>query len=555
MNTTAMTPWQRLMGLLKLEKRAVLQVFYYAIFSGLVSLSLPLGIQTIINLLQSAQITTSWILLVVLVTLGVAFVGVLQLMQLRIVETIQQRIFTRATFEFTYRLPKIKMEELHNQYPPELANRFFDTLTVQKGMSKILIDVPAALLQIIFALILLSFYHPFFIVFGILLLGLIYVVFKFTARRGMETSLDESKKKYKVAYWVQEVARTLISFKLSGQTSLSLQRNDDLVMGYLDARESHFKMLVIQFIQMIGFKVIVTAGLLTIGGALVLNQQMNIGQFVAAEIIILLVIAAVEKLITALETFYDILTSLNKIGEVVDKELEPQSGEKPVFNSDFTMELKDISYVAPKSKNTILSHINFTIKANTRLLIKGENGAGKSTFLKLIGGVLQPTHGNLFLDMYSLKNININHYRKHIGLSLSEETPFEGTIRNNITFGNSEISDSDVYVVAKQIGLEQFIKMQAKGLDTILYPEGRGISFTIAKKIVLARAIVKKPRVLILENSLDYFEESEAIKIMDFLSLPEHSWSLVVVSQHPRWESVCTHSIELKNGSLIEKWL
>jgi len=89
-------------------------------------------------------------------------------MQLRIIETIQQRIFTRASFELSYRFPKIKMNELRNFYPPELANRFFDTLTIQKGLSKILIDVPTALLQIIFALILLSFYHPFFIIFGLL---------------------------------------------------------------------------------------------------------------------------------------------------------------------------------------------------------------------------------------------------------------------------------------------------------------------------------------------------------------------------------------------------
>ena len=152
-----MTSWQRLMGLLRLDKRDITQVFYYAIFAGVVNLSLPLGIQAIINLLQGARISTSWIVLVVLVTLGVAFVGVLQLMQIRIIENVQQKIFTRSSFEFAYRFPKIKMSELTNYYPPELANRFFDTLTVQKGLSKILVDFPAALLQIVLGLLLLSF--------------------------------------------------------------------------------------------------------------------------------------------------------------------------------------------------------------------------------------------------------------------------------------------------------------------------------------------------------------------------------------------------------------
>ena len=303
-----MSPWERLVGLLKLEQKAILQVIYYAVFSGFLALTLPLGIQAIINLIQGAQVSTSWIVLIILVTVGVAFVGILQLMQMRIIETIQQRIFTRASFEFTHRFPKIKMDELRNYYPPELANRFFDTLNIQKSLAKILVDIPAAILQIVFSLILLSLYHPFFIAFGFLLLVLIYIVFKFTANKGMETSILESKHKYKVAHWIQEVARTIVSFKLSGKTNLAVSKNDDLVNEYLIARENHFKVLIIQFIQMIGFKIVVTSGLLIIGGLLVLNQEMNIGQFVAAEIIILLIITSVEKLILGLEPFYDTLT-------------------------------------------------------------------------------------------------------------------------------------------------------------------------------------------------------------------------------------------------------
>ena len=277
MNTQKYTPWQRFIRLISLERKDILQIFYFAIFSGLVALSLPLGIQAIINLIQGAQVSTSWIVLVVLVTLGVIFVGALNLMQLRIIETIQQRIFVKSTFELSYRFPKMKMEALINEYPPELANRFFDTLTIQKGLSKVLVEVPATLLQILFSLILLSFYHPLFIVFGIVLLGSFFLVFQYTARKGLETSLAESKYKYKVAHWIQEVARSIISFKLSGKTSLALNKNDALVQYYLEARENHFSIIRFQYMKMIGFKAIITAGLLIIGGLLVLNQEMNIG--------------------------------------------------------------------------------------------------------------------------------------------------------------------------------------------------------------------------------------------------------------------------------------
>ncbi len=163
-----LTPFQRFLRLLQLDRKDIRQIIFYAIFAGVVNLSLPLGIQAIINMIQGAQISSSYVVLVILVTLGVAFAGILQLMQIRISENIQQKIFTRASFEFAYRFPKMKMSELRQYYPPELANRFFDTLNVQKGLSKVIIDFPSALLQILFGLAILSFYHPFFIIYGLL---------------------------------------------------------------------------------------------------------------------------------------------------------------------------------------------------------------------------------------------------------------------------------------------------------------------------------------------------------------------------------------------------
>ncbi|MBO3117271.1 ATP-binding cassette domain-containing protein [Winogradskyella sp. DF17] len=546
-----LTPWQRFVGLLRLEKKDLLQVIYYAVFSGLISLTLPLGIQAIINLIQGAQVSTSWIVLVVLVTIGVAFVGVLQLMQMRIIETVQQRLFMRASFEFTYRFPKIKMKELYNYYPPELANRFFDVLTVQKGLAKLLLDVPTAALQIVFALILLSFYHPFFIAFGILLIVLIYIVFKYTIQRGMKTSLMESKKKYVVAHWIQEVARSIMSFKLSGTTSLALDKNDKLTDKYLIARESHFKILILQFIQMIGFKVIVTAGLLIIGGLLVLNQEMNIGQFVAAEIIILLVITSVEKLILGLESFYDVLTSLEKMGQVVDKEIETQTGEVINMDKDFAIELEKISYEVPGRSIHILHNISLHIDAKSRILIQGESGSGKSSLLRIIAGLLNPTSGRIFLNEQALGNLKLNSYRSQLGMSLADETPFEGTLRENLTLGDKSITTDDIMEVLENVGLTSYLKETELGVDTVIYPEGRQISFTVAKKLILARAILKQPKLMILEEPLEHFETSEAKRIIQYLTDKKHPWSLVVVSFNAQWAESCSQVITLKQGEII----
>ena len=542
---------KRLSGLLKLDRKDILQTFYYAIFAGLLNLSVPLGIQAIVNLIQGGRVSTAWIVLVVLVTTAVGFVGVLELMQVRIVETVQQKIFTRASFEFTYRIPKIKMQELEGTYPPELANRFFDVMNVQKGVSKLLLDFPSAFVQILFGLILLSLYHPFFILYGLLLVFLIWLVFKFTASKGMDTSLEESKHKYKVAHWLQEMARSLIGFKMSGRTDLGMRKGDYLTSKYLSSREGHFGILKIQYIKLIVFKVLVTGGLLAIGGMLVLNQEMNIGQFVAAEIIILLILGSVEKLIKGLDVIYDLLTSLEKMGQVVDKKLEKSEGENSLAGiGPLSIELEEVTYTVPQSNRHILKNISLKIPAGKKLLLKGANGSGRTALLKLVAGINEVSQGNIYVNDLSLKGLKLNEYRDRLGIFLPEEFPFEGTLLENITFGDKSIPDKDIHWAIEQVGLSKFVKEQPLGLNSIIYPEGKFISSLIGKRILLARCIVKKPDLLILKEPLENFEKNEAMRLLDFFTDPSHSWTILVASRNGIWEQVCDQAVLIENGEI-----
>lgn len=544
------TPLKRFVKLLAFEKKNITLIFYYAIFSGIVSLSLPLGIQSIVSLIQVGQISTSWIILVILVTLGVVFSGILQLMQLRIIETIQQRIFVKSSFELSYRFPKIKFAAIRNYYLPELANRFFDTLTIQKGLSKILIDIPTALLQIIFALILLSFYHPFFIIFGILLLLLLYSVFKFTMDKGIETSLKESKHKYRVAHWLQEIARSVISFKSSGKTQFALSKNDNLVSDYLNARESHFKVLVNQYVQMMSFKTLVTSGLLIIGGMLVLKNEMNIGQFIAAEIVILLIITSVEKLIVGLDSFYDVLTSLEKLGQLLDKPLENQTGETPDTSKHIKIELENIYYSVEEKTIPLLQDISLSLTSGEHVHITGDNGSGKSSLIKLISGIYEPTQGNIYLNNLNYSSLNINELRSEIGLILSEETPFEGTIKENITLENPHITDVQIFDIIEQIGLTTFVKEQKLGIQTVLYPEGKYIPSSVSKKILLARALAKRPKVLIMEDIMEHYTEEEAKKLSEYITKTNSNMIVVYIDRIQHWKSFTTQTIIMENGKI-----
>lgn len=547
-----MTPLKRFYNLLELDKKDISQLFFYAIFAGLVSLSLPLGIQAIINFIQSGRVSVSWIVLIFLVVMGVALVGILSLMQLRITENLQQKIFVRSSFEFAVRLPKIKFEELYNTYPPELANRFFDTMIIQKGTSKLLIDFSAALLQIIFGVILLSLYHPYFIIFGIMLILLLFFIFKLSYKPGLETSLKESKNKYKVAGWLQEMARNNFSFRNQLNFDYGLQKNDQLVTEYLNYREKHFNVIKRQFTQLIIFKVIITASLLSIGGFLVVSQQMNIGQFVAAEIIILLVINSVEKIILGLETFYDVLTSVEKIGQVADLSLEEEFDNESTnyCYADITLETEKIRFKFPDSKNTILSDISLKIDQGERIFINGENGSGKTTLIRLLSGLLKPTSGSFYINDDTFKKIDLKQYRSQIGSIIYGESPFEGSYMENITFNDKNISQEDLKWALDGVQLTSFIKSLPKSLDTHIFPEGRQLSSSNAQKILLARSIIHKPKILFYEDPTDTMDEKVANEIIDFITAKEHKWTIIVSSKNPYWKTKCNREIIMQSGRI-----
>ena len=552
-----MTTTKRFFNLLKLDKKDVYQIFFYAIFAGLISLSLPLGIQAIVNLIQSGRVSASWVVLVVVVVIGVAFVGILSLMQLRITENLQQKIFVRSSFEFAYRMPKIKFDELYNNvYPPELANRFFDTISIQKGISKLLLDFSAALLQIIFGIILLSLYHPFFILFGLLLLVLLYLIFRLSYNPGLTTSLKESKYKYRVADWLQEIARNNSSFRKKRNFNYALEKNDHLVDGYLNYREKHFSVIKRQYSQLIFFKIIITAGLLLIGGYLVITQRMNIGQFVASEIVILLVINSVEKIILGMETFYDVLTSIEKIGEVTDMDIEDakETDSKSCYNS-ITLETENLHFKFPQASNDILKDISLKIEQGERISLKGSNGSGKTTLIRVLSAVLKPTNGAFYINDNTFHKIDLVQYRVQIGSIVQGETPFEGTIMENITFNDPSISPEDIKWALDAVQLTPYIKTLTNGLDTMVYPEGKQLSASNAQKILLARSIIRRPRVLFYEDPTDKIDEQAARKIIDFICAPENSWTVVVSSTDPYWQTKTSRNIVMEKGRIIKDFI
>lgn len=549
--TITLTPVKRFWGLLRPDRKEIKNVYVYAVFNGLINLSLPLGIQAIINLIQGGQVSTAWVVLVSVVVAGVTATGVLQIAQLRITENLQQKIFARSAFEFAFRIPKVKMEAIYKHHAPELMNRFFDTLTVQKGLSKILIDFSTAVLQVLFGLILLSFYHPFFILFSVILIILVYAIFSFTGKPGLQTSLNESKYKYKVAHWLEELARTSTTFKLAGKTDLPLTKMDSEVGAYLNARESHFNILVQQYSLMVAFKAIVAAGLLAMGGILVMQQLMNIGQFVAAEIIILLVMSSVEKLVMSMESIYDVLTALEKIGQVTDLEIERTEGIDTICeegSSGMKVELQDIKFTYPDGDKVILSDITETVESGQRVIICGENGSGKSTLLQIIAGLYDVTQGQVIYNGLPKGNLNLTSLRSSIGDCSAHEQLFDGTVLENIAVGRPGATFENVRWAVQKLNLERFINELPNGYDTHIDPQGKKLSKSVIQKLLLARSIADRPKLLLLEDALEHLDDTERRGVVDFLVSDDNDWTIIAATADNYFRSKADKVIEMKDG-------
>jgi ABC-type bacteriocin/lantibiotic exporter with double-glycine peptidase domain len=542
-------PFQKFIAMLSEDRRDIMYLYAYALFYAIVNLSLPLGVQAIIGLIQAGMVSTSWIILSAVVTAGVLIGGVLQVLQLSISEILQQRIFTRAAFEFTYRIPRFQNASIRGQYPPELINRFFDTLNVQKGLSKILMDFSASSLQILIGLILLSTYHPFFITFGVALIVVLIAILYYTGPRGLESSMQESTYKYKIAHWLKEIARTMDTFKRAGHTELPLERTDELVNRYLEHRKRHWKVLIFQYANIVGFKAFVTLGLLIIGGLLVIQNEINVGQFVASEIVIILIINSAEKLILTMEPIYDVLTAVEKMSTVTNIPLEEDQGAMLFDTIDTGMgaslELKDLTYTSEDGSRAILNNLNLNIPSGARAVITGPNGSGKSTLLRLLAVQYEPTHGTVSFNGYPSGNLNTADLRYHVGDCFLSEDLFEGTLVENITLGRPEIDLSDVEWAVQGLGLQSFIKSLPKGYETMVGPTARPLSSSLVERILLARAIVVRPRLLLLDDIFHLFDPKERKSIVEFIWDPNQPWTLVAASNLPTVKDNSTLTIEL----------
>ena len=512
-----------------LDKKDVSLVYFFAIIGGLISLTLPLGIQTIINFVMANTLSTTIIILIAIVILGVFLNGFIQIRQLQVIERMKQKIFSRYTLEFSYKIPKINLALMDNYYLPEVVNRYFEITSLTKSIEKLLVDIPTSIIQIVLGLILLSFYHPLFIAFGAFVLLVLVIIIRLTSPKGFKTSMLASDYKFAIGGWLEEIARGSKTFRYSKGSELHMRKSDYYSTSYLDSRTSHFKVLLVQFWSLISFKITIIGIMLIAGTWLLLNQQINVGQFIASDIVIILILGSVEKLISSMDTVYDSLTSIEKLSKIVDIETE-ETGHLP-FNKEpgCSIEFKNVSYTYPDGSIGIKG-AQFKVANKSIVAITGLSGAGKSTILRLLTGAFQSYEGNILLNSIPLGNFKLNELRLNTGIMLNDQDIFRGTILENLTMGNENITLEEITYLSNLMGLNEYLNSTKKGFDTILDPTGKRLSQQVIQSIKLMRALLGKPTLLLLEEPLTHLDSKHKTNLLQYLKNESNATIMIVTN-------------------------
>jgi ABC-type bacteriocin/lantibiotic exporter with double-glycine peptidase domain len=516
--------------LLRLDKRDILNIYFYAIAAGLISLGLPLGIQAIIGFVMAAQLSTSLILLIGVVVLATLIYGIFQINQLKITEKIKQKIFVRFALAFDEKMSSLDLQQTRDKKLMEHMNRYFDIIGFQKSLSKLLIDIPSSTMQILLGLMLLAFYHPLFIIFGLFLLATLYFLIRLTGIQGLKSSYNESTHKYELAHWFETQAEYIKDVRLGTLSNVVNKKSQHIVGDYLEARNEHFKVLKIQYWSLLLFKVVLTAAMLSVGSFLLIEQLINIGQFVAAEIVIILLLSAIEKMIFGLDNVYDLLTSTKKILNVTDMPEVPERGSMDISHDQvFKLIAEDINI--DSNEVQVLHHVNCVFEQGDRVAIVGASGSGKSTLLNVLSGLYLNYNGRLILDELVVPKEGNNFLQENTSALFKESGLIPGSLLENIVLEREGISARDIIQLSKAIGFHATFMLLPEGYNTPIVHSEYNVPAEIRKMTLILRTFCAAKTIFILEEPFNdlqndniallkkYLEENLGNKILIYSTL------------------------------------
>ena len=527
MNTDASerdrSPWRLVMALLRPEKPDIGVIFIYSVFIGLLSLTLPIAVQVLVNTVAFGTVLQPILVLSALVAAGLVFAAGLRAMQTWVVEIIQRRLFVRLVSALSERLPRVHMTAFETGRGPELMNRFFDIFIAQKATAAILVGGVEALLTSLVGLLVLSFYHPVLLGFGVVLIGAALLVFFVLGRDASSTTVEESYAKYAVAGWLEEMVRHLFTLKSPEGAAMASARLDDLARDWLRARDTHFRIFFRQFIGTLAIQVLVSVALLAVGGWLVVERELTIGQLVAAELIVSAVVASIAKIGNKLETIYDLFAAADKLATLLELPVEREHGEP--------LELPPgplaVSVEKARSRSGHLHDFSLELVPGQSMLLRGDSRSRRE-LVELLFVLEEPEEGVVRLGEQDLRDLDVTAARSRTAVVRGPEH-FPGSIAENVRTFAPELTAAEIWALLDQVGLAARVRSLPDGLRTQLPPSGMPLDNLEKLRLTIARALGPKPGLLVLDGVLGSFPPSEARALARRLT----EGSTLLILDHP----------------------
>lgn len=541
-------PLTRLRHWLRAEKRDLVVAVIYSAAIGLMSLVVPVAVQSLVNTVAFGTLFQPLVILTLIVLTGLGFSAILQGMRTFVIEIIQRRIFVRVASESASRLLKARVEAFDHHHGPELVNRFLEVVTVQKSAAMLLIDGLSIAMQTIIGMALLAVYHPWLLAFDAFLLAIMVVVLFPMGRGAIITSVEESKAKYSLVAWLEEIARWPITFKSAPGATLALHRTDALVRTYLTDRSRHFRILLRQILGFLTLQAIASSVLLGVGGWLVINRQLTLGQLIAAELIVTLLVNGFSKFGKQLETFYDLAAAVDKLGYISDLPAE-RSGRALLSNhfAGLSLTLRGVGFGYPANPS-VLTDVTLEVPPGSCI---GFAGTGKSTLMDILYGLRPPSTGIVEIGNNDLRELSLDSLRHHVALVRQPEI-FHGTIVENLQLGNPDATLGELRNALHQVGLLEEVQTLPNGMDTELATGGQPLSPSQAMRLMLARALLQGPPLLLLDECLDAIESREQRRVL-LSRLRAGGSTVLLASRDADSFGLCDQVYEIRSGSLT-RW-
>ncbi|MBX9624294.1 MAG: ATP-binding cassette domain-containing protein [Gemmataceae bacterium] len=539
-------PFRRLLGLLRPEAGDLWVVVLFAVGVGVLTLATPVVAMAVVNTVALGTLVQQLVVLCAALFAALLLAGFLQFLQTVVVEFVQRRVFVRVAADLAYRLPRVDLRAFDRQHGPELVNRFFDVLTVQKAAATLLLDGVTIALQVLIGLLLLGFYHVYLLGFDLILLSCLVLLFTVLGRGGVRTAVRESILKYAVAGWMEEVARHPVAFKSAGGPGLARDRTDALTLDYLTARAAHFRVLMRQVGFALLLQAVANVALLALGGWLVIEGKLTLGELVAAEIVVTLVVATFTKFGKQLEAYYDLLAAVDKLGHLLDLPLEREGGEpRPRRDGPAGVVVHDVTFAYDGGGRSALAGVSLRLAPGERVALTGPNGAGKSTLVDVLFGLRRPAGGWVEFDGADLRAVALATVRDQIAVVKGIEV-FDGTVLENVRMGRAEVSMDDARDALRRVGLLEAIRDLPDGLATRLWTGGAPLSLGQANRLMIARGIAGRPRLLVLDEALDHMDTDIRETVLPALFGKDAPWTLLVVTHSDEAARLCDRVVRLE---------